>query len=303
MDSSTIFKPFTVSTEDFQFDWIAQNRANFDKIAAINQQELDEIGKGGSANNKSRAIIHDNRYILLYMKESNLFEYLDYTPELYSFITRPSCCSFKVSRDERVQIELMQHTRKGDRNSPFFYRFLYYYYSMGMEVEQFAKEFPDINERSKQSKIEIDHACDNVHINCRWNLSAVPSIENNHKSDLTAQIKPPYSCVPVVTREGEYRVIYGIIDTEWWERHFILCKDMVSLIDFLRKFRNAEPCESIMKKYGSPAERYAHDNHAPFFASNFATVSRTADILLSMSEERFTVWNNDMGSGDIFLRD
>ncbi len=174
---------------------------------------------------------------------------------------------------------------------------------MNWDAEIFANHFKDINERSNDAGINIDHACNNIYINCGWNLSAVSNRANNIKTNLIAQIKPPYYCLPVVTRNGEYRVEYGIINFGQGEFHHVLCRDIWSLVSFLKSFIGSHSNEYIMRKYGSPAERYAHDKYAPFLANSFETMSSMAESLLSMDEEYFTVWNSDMGSGDIFLRD
>lgn len=289
--------------EDFDNSIKPENIANYYRILDEQQKELDEIGKGGVVDNTSRTILHDDRYIYLHLKAKDVDVYADYSPDLYSFLARPHCCSYNVGAKGYVQIELMEHRRNGKSFSPILSRFLYYYKEIGMDAETFAGEFKDINERSIQNEIQIDHACNNIHINCGWNLSAVRQSANGAKTNLIAQIKPPYYCLPVVTRSGEYRVEYGIINFEEGEFHHVLCRNIEDLISFLRSLIGAHSNEYIMKKYGSPAERYAHDKHALFFANSFDTMTRTADRLLAMDEENFMIWNSDMGSGDIFLKD
>ena len=88
-------------------------------ILAELQNELEQYHDDSVLDNKSRFIVHDEKYIYLYLKESGALEKASYTPELYHFMARPSCCSYSFDyKKERVQVELMSHQKAGKRYKP-----------------------------------------------------------------------------------------------------------------------------------------------------------------------------------------
>ena len=70
------------------------------------QAELDARGHGACVDNNSRMIVHDDRNIYLYLKESGMTEYVSYTPELYYLLASPRFCSFSYKYQSKSEITL-----------------------------------------------------------------------------------------------------------------------------------------------------------------------------------------------------
>lgn len=80
------------------------------------QAELDARGHGACVDNNSRMIVHDDRNIYLYLKESGMTEYVSYTPELYYLLASPRFCSFSYKYEMgRAMVELMPYYKSGRR--------------------------------------------------------------------------------------------------------------------------------------------------------------------------------------------
>ena len=269
-----------------------------------NQAELDAIGKGGRAENFSRMIVHDEKYIFIYRKNDRVIDYLSYSPDLYSILTIPSICSYKRNTKGRTQIELMDYRHKGKTYSPLLNRFAYYYYNSGMNAERFMNEFQGINELSKKDGIEIDHANNDFTNNCHWNLSALSKPENGSggKGSLLAQIKPPYFCFIVVVPTGGYRLKFGyivadrehhgLIGQEW----FIFCPSIEMLNSFLRSifedFVSVNKLPVHLADWGNPQYRRAtFKEQKVYFASDFEASAKMAEELLGMNEDEFVIWD------------
>lgn len=141
------------------------------------QCELAQYQDDSAPENKSRIIIHDDKYIYLFLKASGSKETATYTPDLYHFMARPSCCSYSYDyKRGRVQIELMTHKRSGNRYKPTLGAFLYAWYQNIQPLDDFLQNVPIITRESS-----IDHANADKHNHCDWNLSRVSVSQNSKK--------------------------------------------------------------------------------------------------------------------------
>lgn len=170
------------------------------------QAELDARGHGACVDNNSRMIVHDDRNIYLYLKESGMTEYVSYTPELYYLLASPRFCSFSYKYEMgRAMVELMPYYKSGRRYKRHLGTVLLQWYKHGNTAEQFINAYPTLD----KAKLTADHINSDIHNHCVWNMDEVPTTANSQKSDLAARIKPPYFCYAAITPESIYRVCFG----------------------------------------------------------------------------------------------
>ncbi|MBQ3211410.1 MAG: hypothetical protein IJB09_07945 [Oscillospiraceae bacterium] len=272
------------------------------------QRELDEMGKGGIADNPSRSITHDDLNIYIWKK--NDFRGLgipltfDYSPDLFFYLARPSKCSYRIRIDDgRAVVELSSYQRaklRGDAVSRLAApvgQFAYYYYERRLPAEEFERIFPSIRKmndgKEDNDKIAIDHSDDNHFINNSWNLSAVTKELNKRKWQKLRQIKPPYFCYPAVCPDGGYRLRFGNTMLPG-QNVYVYCPTMEDYIDFLGSVYNDKMlCKhpDFLEEYNSPQHlRATYKTNKYYFAGQFETAEREAFRLLSMPEDRFVVW-------------
>jgi hypothetical protein len=267
------------------------------------EKEYEGAESGVVVSNGTRDILHDEKYIYLYLKFGGVLEYLDYTPELYTFLATPGHCYFTLDKSGRVQVELTEYARNGKpRFAPMLSRFAYYYYHAKEPLDVFAWKFAWISARESEAGYQVDHVNNDVHNNCSWNLAAIPGYgpgSNRAKSDYLARIKPPYFCYPVVMPDGSYRVSYGYIAPErdgeelrlrGWES-YLICPDAAALCDFLRRFFEMEKAPDGLEAYGTPRERWKRDKRGVYFAGDFGTAEKQYQKLAAMPQIAFQVWN------------
>ncbi len=292
-------------------DLIMQSLDELNQVIAKNQKELDSEGNGGVANNKSRTIIHDERYIyiMLHSGESET-DYADYTPDLYSFLTRPQSCTYSVNNRKRTCIRLKTGKRK-KKIETLLSRFLGLYYCQEQPADKFVEErFRKTNKRYKDKGKVVDHANDNHHIDCKWNLSAIASKfnDNGQKGNLMAQIKPPYFCYIATEFPMQiYRVKFGYISSVIkngqeilnGEYFYLRCVGISDLIDFLKSLfkrfpiLDADNTSLPLGKYGSPLQAKKGAGGKEYFSQSFDSCAHTADELLAMDKKEFTQWSKD----------
>lgn len=257
------------------------------------ERMMDEIkaaGVDGTPDNDSRTIVHDNKNIYLYFKSSDIFEYATYSPDLYLFLVNTHLCSYRYN-ENRIQVELMYFTNDSEasRFTPLLGRFLHYYYHSGLAAEQFMMKAPEKLTERRKAGYQIDHANNDKHNHCRWNLSEIPAKANGmgEKGTLVAQIKPPYYCYPIVSEGGEYRVVCGWVQPYAMtaagvlegQKMLVKCKDIADLISFLKSF--VRHC----KKFPKPVSEY-------YFSGQFENASMIAEYALDMDEDKFFEWKS-----------
>lgn len=273
------------------------------------QKELDEIGKGGVADNTSRSIVHDERNIYVWRKNCahglGVPLTLDYSPDLFFYLARPDKCSYEIKASSgRAVIELTAYHRAhiygevDNRERAPIGQFAYYYYESGLPAEEFEKIFPSIRMKNREEKddnkrVVIDHTNDNHFINNSWNLSATTKILNRKKMQKLLQIKPPYFCFPAVCPDGSYRLMFGNTMLPG-QNVYVYCPTMDGLIDFLDSVYNDEIiCKhpELLEEYSTPQYlRATYKTDKYYFAGEFETAEREALKLLSMPEDKFIIW-------------
>lgn len=251
------------------------------------QDELAQYNDDAVVDNDSRFIIHDEKYIYLYLKESGVLEKASYSPELYHFMARPSCCSFSYDyKKDRVQIELSTHYKTGKRYKPTLGAFLQRWYYNQAPIEEFIQAV--VEETAKGS---VDHANADKHNHCHWNLSDTTASRNSQKSDLSFRIKLPYFCFIAVTPTGQYRVLWGYYDGfAHAEQQYWLCRDMDSLIGLLGAIMQMENAPVWVKQSGTPKDIWKREPGAFCASEDFPKTAQYAERLLSMEESAFAVW-------------
>lgn len=251
------------------------------------QDELNAYNDDSVIDNRSRMIVHDGCYIYLYLKNSGTLETMNYSPELYHFLARPSCCSYSYDyKKERVQIELMAYKKAGKRYKPTLGGFMQRWYKNNLPLDKFLEGLP-----KETAKHSVDHANNDRHNHCKWNLSDVGGSNNSKKGVLSFNIKPPYFCYIAVTESEEYRVAFGYENTrkQGFTQYF-LCKDIGNLITLLRAIMQIKKPPAWIRKYGTPWELWKADPKAICANESFRSATGNAERLLSMDESEFTIW-------------
>jgi len=251
------------------------------------QNELDRYHDDSIVDNRSRMIVHDKKYIYLYLKESGVTETADYSKDLYHFMARPSCCSYSYDyQKDRVQIEIMEHWREGKRYKPTLGGFVQRWYRNKRPLDEFIAEV--VNETRVLS---VDHANADRHNHCSWNLSDVTTSQNSKKNALAFRVKPPYFCYIAVTPENEYRVTWGyeggFLYGEW---QYWICRNMDALIDLLQAIMNMPKPPARIRHSGTPKEIWEREPGALCASENFIETARYAERLLNMHEDEFAEW-------------
>ncbi len=277
---------------------ILKNHETVEKLKAANQAELDTEGKGGKAERSSRLILHDGKYIVLWQKRNNVCDIIDYTPDLYSFLTRTECCTFDVTRKGRTMIGLSKFPQNGNPFRTTISRFLYYYSRYNIEADKFVYEFMEIERLAEgRPEIAIDHANDNHHIHCAWNLSPISLSQNSRKGTYLAGIKPPYFCFVAVTPENEYRIEFGYIAPPISQVIYIRCQTPEMLIDFLRsifeRFISDAELPPQLRSFGTPRYQRTTYSDKYYFSEDIGTLSSVAEKLLTMPESEFVIWSGE----------
>lgn len=269
---------------------LSESLEHRDMLIKQAQIEIDAAGTSGEADNKSRTIVHDERYIYLHLKQQNVNEVLTYSPDLFLFLADKHLCSYscRPKKGCRTYVELRCFYGGDARCTPSLGAFAHYYYKSGLPAERFMLSMPKIMAEKRELKLEIDHVDSDCHNHSRWNLAEMSSRENNVKNDIVAKIKPPHYFFPAVTPSGEYRVECG------WvvpcvrdgglclegQKRFVLCGDTASFISCLKSFRAY--CKTVNKS-----------TMKGYFAGDFETSTCVAEKLIEMDEEEFFRWTVD----------
>lgn len=241
----------------------------------------------------SRTIIHDGQYMYLLLHNVNSIAYMDYSDDLFRFLANKHLCSYKVNKRNRIQIELSQYNLVGERYSPLFSRFCYYYYNMGYPAQQLANEFKAISEHNRG--YEVDHVNSNTYINTRWNLVSLPSEEHWKKGTLAERIKPPYFMYPYAMEDGSYRVIYGYAvpsghDLIGW-KDVIKCPNNDALCNFMKAFLCLEAIPEKVTKFGTPKELYVRNKKGIYAANDFETSAKIWEEISALDDSTLKVWS------------
>jgi len=263
---------------------------NYELRIAELQQKHDEKNDGVIVSNKSRTILHDEKYIYINLHpntkkgavKANL-EYANYTEELFCFLANPSLCSYKTNNKDRTQIELM---KSPDRYSPLLHRFLYAYYTLNIPVLSLANDARNI---LKQLECDIDHVNSNIFIHCKWNLAGIPEYIHNQKYDLAGRIKPPYYCLPFVMEDGSYRIEYGYIGLIGWKK-YLICNDAIELNQFLRNFFELKPFIEMGERFKAPRMLWANNKKEICFSDSFEVCVRAYENIMKLDESKFQYW-------------
>lgn len=267
------------------------------KIILSNMQsELDSWGGRACADNASRLIVHDERTIYLFLKQSRQVEYASYTPETYYFMASPHYCSYFYDyKAGRAKVELMPHYNVHKRYKHNIATVMLQWYKQGLSADEFVRVFPYIVQELKDSKQTADHINSDTHNHCAWNLDQITSTANSQKSDYAARIKPPYYCYSALTEAGIYRICFGYKKPLrfWGQELCIQCETPELFLDFLKKVMSMKKPAAWVRKYGTPAEIYKSEPKSVYASQDFAKADKYAEKLLSMEEDQFQNWTSD----------
>lgn len=260
------------------------------------QSELDKWGGQACADNGSRLITHDDRTIRLYLKQSQQMEYASYAPNTYYLMASPNYCSYSYDyKAGRTKVELMPYYNAGTRQKHNVGTLLLQWYKHGGNIDEFVQMFPQIAEELRANKQTTDHVNSDIHNHCIWNLSQMTSIDNLHKTDYVARIKPPYYCYPIITADNKYRIRFGYETPfgQGQEMH-IKCETSELFLAFLRSIMSMDRAAAWMRKYGTPKQVYSASGRKSFFAAqDFVKADKYVQQLLTMDESEFIDWTAD----------
>ena len=273
------------------------------ELILINKEWLDDFARqqqtqyADDANiritTSSRTIVHDGRYIYLYLRSSNIIVYIDFAEALFRFLANKSLCSYVVNDRGRVQVELLQYRYgTGDTYAPVLSRYLYFYYFMEQPARQLADNFAQISARERA--YSVDHVNSNIYMDTRWNLASIPARENGQKNTLAARIKPPYYMYPYVMEDGTYRVKYGYIAPtenviEGWG-NIVKCNTNADLCDFVRTFLEVQEVPPVLERFGTPKECYVAHKNGTYFADGFVMAERVWREVSALDDDKICAW-------------
>lgn len=179
---------------------------SFDRLEQTVSRLQDRYsGTGVVINNRSRIILHDEKYVYVFMKKHGEFYQCSFGEDMFTFLANPKSCRLTVDGEyqRKLRLELSKDDFSGRRLQPFASRFLYFYNICGLPVREFLTQFERIDRATKLRRVDIDHLNGDHKNNCYWNLAAMPEAENRWvKRDLSSRIKPPYFCFPFAMEDG-----------------------------------------------------------------------------------------------------
>lgn len=237
-------------------------------------------------------LLDDGKYIRLDLKASGVTEYLSNTPGMLELIGKPNNVSFSVGRGGRTQV-LICNSVCDDGRRPYLNMVAYACYYMGVNERNFAHRLPEIRKAFRDANKEIDHLNSDIHNNCAWNLSVMPSSCNTRKHNYAGRIKPPYFLYAAATESGEYRIRFGYRNYVGMGQWFnVVCPDENVLRHFLRSVMDIDKAPCLLRRFHIPKLIWGLNKKAPYAASNFERAAKEAERLLSMDESKFTVWDD-----------
>ena len=227
-------------------------------------------------------------YIELHLNASNSVEYFDYSPELLQLLSTPHGLSYFIVANRAYAKIRIPHQKQCNIALS---RLAYAFYNGLINEKDFKEKLPDVMKQISGSGFEIDHANNDIHNHCSWNLSAISSMANKKKSTLCAQILPPYFLYIAVTSDSTYRIELGY--RKGLEQHlFILCHsvdDLICCIDSARRAGGWHNTPALVLKKARYIKR-KFGKKTPHAALNFSAASQHAEKLLSMDESAFLIW-------------
>lgn len=237
-------------------------------------------------------LLDGGKYIRLDLKAYGVTEYLSNTPGLLEMIGKPNNMSFFVNKGGRTQARFYHPVRK-DGRMPYLSMVAYACYYMGVNESNFAHRLPEISQAFDRCKKDVDHLNSDIHNNCAWNLSVMPSGCNSSKRDFAGRIKPPYFLYMAATDNGEYKIRFGYQNFAGMGQEFhLICPDESILRRFLRVVMDIDEAPCLLRRFQTPKQIWGLDKKAPYAASNFEQAAKEAERLLSMDESKFTVWDD-----------
>lgn len=242
-------------------------------------------------------LLDGGKYIRLDLKAYGVTEYLSNAPGMLELIGKPNNMSFFVNKGGRTQVRIYHPVCK-DGREPYLSMVAYACYYMGVNEKNFAHRLPEIRKVFRYSKKEVDHLNSDIHNNCVWNLSVMPSGCNTSKRDFAGRIKPPYFVYAAVTESGEYRIHFGYQNFAGMGQEFhIICPDESVLRHFLRSVMDIDNAPCFLRRFQIPKLIWGLNKKAPYAALNFEQAAKEAERLLSMDDSQFDVWNESSAIG------
>lgn len=237
-------------------------------------------------------LLDNGKYIRLDLKPYGVTEYLSNTPGMLELIGKPNNMSFFVNKGGRTQVKIY-HPVCDDGRDPYLNTVAYACYFMGVNESNFTNQLPDVRRVLKAKGVDIDHLNSDIHNNCAWNLSVMPSGSNSSKRDYVGRIKPPYFLYAAVTESGEYKIRFGYQNFAGMGQEFyIICPDESVLRHFLRNVMDIDKAPCFLRRFQIPKLIWGLNKKAPYAALNFERAAKEAERLLSMDESKFILWNN-----------
>lgn len=237
-------------------------------------------------------LLDGGKYIRLDLKTYGVTEYLSNAPGMLELIGKPNNMNFFVNKSGRTQARIYHPTYE-DGREPYLSMVAYACYFMGVNEKNFTHKLPEIRKAFRDSDKTIDHLNSDIHNNCVWNLSVMPSGANTSKHDYAGRIKPPWFLYSVATESAGYRIHFGYRNYAGMGQGFyIICPDESILRNFLRGIMDMDKAPGLLRRSQIPRTLWGLNKKAPYAASNFERAAREAERLLSMDESQFTVWND-----------
>lgn len=237
-------------------------------------------------------LLDGGKYIRLDLKAYGVTEYLSNAPGMLELIGKPNNMSFFVNKGGRTQVRIY-HPVCEDGREPYLSMVAYACYYMGVNEKNFARRLPEIRKAFNKSDKVIDHLNSDIHNNCAWNLSVMPSSSNSSKRDLAGRIKQPYFLYAAATESGEYRIRFGYQNFAGMGQEFhIICPNERVLRHFLRSVMDIDKAPCFLRRFQIPKLIWGLNKKAPYAASNFERAARETELLLSIDESKFTVWDD-----------
>lgn len=151
-------------------------------------------------------------------------------------------------------MEISSYRKEGKgRYLPYLGPLAYCWYNAGMPMEDFLRYAREMTSGLSNNKLEVDHADNNFHNHCSWNLMLTTKSENSRKHNWVRRVERPKYAIPSVDESATYLVEcgYAVEEDGILFRYYVWCQtanDLTSLLKFLNSVDSVQELECL----GSP---------------------------------------------------
>ena len=272
--------------------------------------------------NQSRRIWHDEFRIWIKLTNQDRVFFTDYDPALYSLLCNTRLASWYVWRENGAlpprltgwkskrgtQRKLLKGVSKSDVftiSDRLFCKIdgypvglhtvVWLYHTGKIRVDDLEKSIKNGCKEMSETRLQIDHLRNNIQNNTIHNLTAMERAKNNSKNNLIVQINFPYFFIPVRV-DDSFRVMCGKVDGEDVIVRRIICRDVDSFLDCLRKFRDVAKSSGEMLPIPEDRTRTVCisqmliDDGREYHGKQYNVI----EALLRASDDEFTAWDGDI---------